>query len=239
MNDLLQNVSLTQVRLGHAVIEHLSKAIFEGRLKPGDNLPSEKEIATAFGVSKQVAREAVRELAAIGVVEIYQGRPSRICETRPENLSRFFRFAISSEPEGFEQVIEFRRIIEVPIARLAAARREQRHLDEIARHMERMATHRKHPKQWAICHMEFHSALAEASRNRLLVYQFEALKPLVLEVDKTLRETSKIDSGTLDRHAAIVDAVRAADPDAAADAMIAHFGAIENMSAVGLRAPRS
>lgn len=234
MNELLENVSASQVRLGHAVTEHLSKAIFEGRLKPGDPLPSELQIANAFGVSKQVAREAIRELSALGVVEISQGRQSRVCETRPEQLSKFFKFTISGDSEGLNQAVELRRIIEVPVARLAATRRTEEQLEIIDQQLLRMEESLACPEEWAGRHMEFHCLLAEASQNRLLVYQLEALRPLILDLDRALTEPlTEIDRATFVRHVAIVDAVRAGDPDAAADAMITHFGAMREMSQIG------
>ena len=69
MNDralLLDVDGLVPTRLGDTVLARLAGAIADGRLKPGDPMPSEASIASSFGVSKQIAREAIRELAAMG-----------------------------------------------------------------------------------------------------------------------------------------------------------------------------
>ena len=69
MNDralLLEADGLVPTRLGDTVLARLAGAIADGRLKPGDPMPSEGSIAASFGVSKQIAREAIRELAAMG-----------------------------------------------------------------------------------------------------------------------------------------------------------------------------
>ena len=80
-NDPFGAADVVPMRLGEAVIERITQAIHDGRLKPGDALPSEAQIAASFGVSKPIAREAIRQLAAMGVVHIQQGKP-RGCGAR-------------------------------------------------------------------------------------------------------------------------------------------------------------
>src|ERR687897_538781 len=80
-------------RLGDAVIERLTQAIVDGRLKPGDPLPSEGQIAATFGISKPIAREALRELAAMGVIKVQQAKVSPVRAIDSGPLARFFRFA--------------------------------------------------------------------------------------------------------------------------------------------------
>ena len=92
------------MRLGDAVIQRITQAIHEGRLKPGDSLPSEARIAASFGVSKPIAREAIRQLAAMGVVHIQQGKPTRVQALDAAPLDRFFRPGVkldfSDRPAG-------------------------------------------------------------------------------------------------------------------------------------------
>src|SRR4051812_343488 len=76
--EALLGEGVASVRLGDALAERLGAAILNGDLKPGDALPAEGRIATAFGVSKPVAREAVRKLAAMGVVHVKHGKVARI-----------------------------------------------------------------------------------------------------------------------------------------------------------------
>lgn len=94
---------LTPSRLGDAVIERLTAAILEGHLKPGDALPSESQIALTFGVSKPIAREALRELAAMGVVQVQQGKVSRVRAIDSGPLSRFYRFAVARTETGLQE----------------------------------------------------------------------------------------------------------------------------------------
>ncbi len=232
MSELLGDVSLNQdqVRLGDVVTEYLTKAIIDGRLKTGDSLPSEGQIASAFGVSKQVARESIRELAALGVVHIQQGKSSRVRAVSPEPLSRFYRFSIVGNGAGLTQAVELRRILEVPIARLAAIRRSPEQMEAIESCLARMPAKLGHPEEWIEIDLEFHQLLAAATGNALLHFQVTGLAPLIREVNQTFSSRrSEIDwNRTLARHDAIVEAVRKGDGEAAAQAMIRHFEAADD-----------
>src|SRR4051812_36767680 len=107
---------LSPSRLGDAVIERLTQAIVDGRLKPGDLLPSEGQIAATFGISKPIAREALRELAAMGVIRVQQGKVSRVRAIDSGPLARFFRFAVGRTEHGLHDAVELRRMLEPQIA---------------------------------------------------------------------------------------------------------------------------
>ena len=121
-------------RLGTAVIERLTRAIVDGRLKPGDPLPSEGQIAATFGISKPIAREALRELAAMGVIQVQQGKVSRVRAIDCEPLARFFRFAVGRTEQGLHDAVELRRMLEPRIAHLAAERRTSERSRRAPRH---------------------------------------------------------------------------------------------------------
>ena len=120
----LQLVSATPAmrpRLSEVVLDHLMEKILAGTLRPGDELPSETELATAFQVSKPTVRDALRHLSALGLVEIRQGRPSTIGQVSPATLSQLFRFTVAGAPHKLQDIIAVRRAIEC-LAAPAAAR---------------------------------------------------------------------------------------------------------------------
>ena len=95
-------------------------------------MPSEARIATSFGVSKPIAREAIRQLAAMGVVHIQQGKPTRVQALDAAPLDRFFRFAVRGSKTGLTEAVELRRMLEPPIARFSAERRSPADLERLA-----------------------------------------------------------------------------------------------------------
>src|SRR5215468_11075508 len=110
-DSLFADEGVAPSRLADTVIERLTQAIVDGRLKPGDRLPSESQIAATFGISKPIAREALRELAALGVIQMQQGKVGRIRAVHSGPLARFFRFAVGRTEQGLLDAVELRRML--------------------------------------------------------------------------------------------------------------------------------
>ncbi len=226
-DSLFDGGEITPTRLGQVVIEKLTDAILAGRLKPGDPLPSEGRIAMAFGVSKQIAREAIRDLAALGVVQIQQGKVARVRSLDAEPLGRFFRFAVRGSREGLAEAVEMRQVLEPPIARLAALRRSEAGLAALRAVLARMRAAVTDIPVWMEADLDFHETIAELSGNRLLRLQMRGMRPVVRENMVLFNAHRSRDAAehraTLDRHEAVVEAIAAGDGEGAFAAMVHHF----------------
>src|ERR1700754_4345941 len=115
----------TPLRLADSVSHEIATALFDGRIPPGDALPSEGEIATDFGVSKPIAREALRQLAAAGLISTQQGKVARAKALNGEPFERIYGYAVRSSLQRLQEANEMRRVIEAGIARLAAERQDK------------------------------------------------------------------------------------------------------------------
>lgn len=219
------------MRLGDAVIQRITQAIHEGRLKPGDFLPSEARIAASFGVSKPIAREAIRQLAAMGVVHIQQGKPTRVQALDAAPLDRFYRFAVRGRPNGLTEAVELRRMLEPPIAAHSAERRSAEDVEKLDLILARMEDALGHVPRWIEADLDFHEAVAASSGNRLLDFQIRGLRPVIREVMEIFnsREARGPEDWqhTFERHVRVVAAIKASDPAAASAAMNKHFEAAE------------
>lgn len=219
------------MRLGDAVIQRITQAIHEGRLKPGDSLPSEARIAASFGVSKPIAREAIRQLAAMGVVHIQQGKPTRVQALDAAPLDRFYRFAVRGRANGLTEAVELRRILEPPIAAHSAERRTVEDVEKLDLILARMEDSLGNVPRWIEADLDFHEAVAASSGNRLLDFQIRGLRPVIREVMEIFnsREARGPEDWrrTFERHVRVVEAIRAGDPAAAEAAMNKHFEAAE------------
>jgi len=218
-------------RLADAVIQHITEAILEGRLKPGDRLPSEARLAASFGVSKQISREAIRQLAAMGVVHIQQGKATRVRVPDAAPLDRFYRFAVGGTEAGLLQANELRRIVEPSTARLAALRRSADGVGALRRILDRMEAALEDADAFTEADLDFHETIAALTGNRLLELQMQGLRPVIREVSQMFTARRKRDRrqwrATFERHAAIVRAIEAGDAEAASEAMLAHFRAAD------------
>jgi GntR family transcriptional repressor for pyruvate dehydrogenase complex len=194
-------------------------------------MPSEASIAGSFGVSKQIAREAIRELAALGVVHVQQGKTSRVRAMDGAPLGRFFRLAVGDGVDGLTQAVELRRILEPGIAALAAERRTDEDIANLRAILERMQQAAGDPARWIEADLDFHRAIARISGNRLIALQLEALEPVIRGMmerfNHRTRRTLEDWRQTWLRHDRVARAIEKGDtaggPRRAAAAMAAHF----------------
>jgi GntR family transcriptional repressor for pyruvate dehydrogenase complex len=230
-NDPFTGSDVVPTRLGDTLIARITQAIHEGRLKPGDALPSEARLAASFGVSKPIAREAIRQLAAMGVVNIQQGKVTRVQALDAGPLDRFFRFAVRGRKTGLTEAVELRRILEPPIAAHSAERRTAADVERLDFILARMEAALGDVPRWIEADLDFHEAVAASSGNRLLDFQIRGLRPVIREVMEIFnsREARTTDDWrrTYLRHVLVVDAIRAGDAKAATIAMNKHFEAAE------------
>lgn len=229
--DLFRGAAIAPVRLADGVLARLSEAILDGRLPAGGALPSEARLAENFGVSKQVVREAIRQLAALGVLEIGQGRATRVRAMDAEPLGRFWRFAVGDTRAGLAEAVELRRIIEPQVARLAARRAEAEGLAALEAALARMRAAPPGKARWIEADLDFHDQLARLSGNRLVHLQVQGLRPVIARLMERFNAVSPRGAAdwtaTWDRHARVARAVAAGDPDAAEAAMLDHFEAAD------------
>src|ERR1700756_2039362 len=113
-------------RLYEQIVKQVEDSITSGQLKPGDQLPAERDLAQRFGVSRTAVREAVKTLREKGLVEAYSGRGTFITNGTSQAIRQSLDLMIRiSQQEGLAHVSELRQILEPEIAALAAVRIEE------------------------------------------------------------------------------------------------------------------
>ena len=213
-------------RLTEAVTQFVIDRVAERVYRPGDQLPSESELAKRLNVSKPVVREALGRLSALGIVQIQQGKPTTIKGLSIAPLDQFLRLAVRVTDNGLREAVELRRAIEVEVAALAAERATPLQLEPVEVALEKMRANIDGDfERWLQGDLAFHVALARCSGNALLEHLVSALVDTikftqrVLGMQRDLRDPA----ATVARHQAIVDAIKARDPAAARIAMTTHF----------------
>src|SRR5580700_7992530 len=110
-------------RLYEQIVQQLEASILKGQLKPGDQLPAERDLAQRFGVSRTAVREAVKALREKGLVEAYSGRGTFITDGTTQAVRQSLDLMVKiGQPEGSKHLAEVRAILEPEIAALAAVR---------------------------------------------------------------------------------------------------------------------
>jgi GntR family galactonate operon transcriptional repressor len=204
------------------VVHTIGLRILQGELKPGDPLPSEEELSSELAASRTVLREAVKVLAAKGLVEARPKTGTRVRTRSDWNLvdPDVLAWQLEAEPDGdfFGNVIELRRIIEPQAARLAAERATKKEiaaLEEAFREMEQVLDD---PEAYLAPDLRFHELILEACHNELLAQTASTMRSVFRPLFLAARTAETIGRATR-LHGAIVQAIRARDGERAEDAM--------------------
>ena len=225
--DLTNTPQLGRPRLSDSVLDHLTNQILAGSLKPGDELPSEVELAKAFQVSKPTVRDALRHLSTLGVVDIRQGRPTTVGTLRADALSQFFRFAVAGTRNKFRDVIRLRRALECIAAPIAAETISDAEADVLRAILAKLEAYKHDHDQWVFWDARFHLHIATMSRNVLLPYLMEALLGVMEDTIRALhtRRIARDPEKTYQRHVDLTAAITAHDSARAHALMAEHFDA--------------
>jgi GntR family transcriptional repressor for pyruvate dehydrogenase complex len=214
------------VRLPARIAEALAHEISEGRLKPGDRLPTEQYLAQNFQVSRNVVREAIAQLRSAGLVTSRQGLGTIVAESG--EASFHIDIGAAGDANAFQHVYELRLAIETQAADFAARRGDERLLQTVSETFERMRDAERWEAEGVDLDIEFHLAVAHASGNPLMAEAIGFLAGSMRETIVATRERSgevigEVKRMTLDEHEAIRDAIVARDPVRARQAMFAHI----------------
>jgi GntR family transcriptional repressor for pyruvate dehydrogenase complex len=207
-----------------AVVGYVNDRIEQGLARPGDRLPSERELAARIGVSRPSVRSGLRTLAAMGIVQTRHGSGTYITQGPPTLDGRPLRVLAALHGMSPEQMFEARCVLEVGAAGLAAERAGGDHLAAMAEEVSGMFATVEDPHAFLMHDIRFHRAVAMASGNPILATLVEMVSGLFFEMRRhapprtpdQLREIAVI-------HRNIYQAVRAHDPARARQEMSAHL----------------
>jgi GntR family transcriptional repressor for pyruvate dehydrogenase complex len=222
-------------RLSDLVSERLLAAIRDARLPPGAKLPSERELGDQFGVSRTVIREAVRGLAARGILQVRSGSGACVARVDSSNVSDaitlFLRRKGLLDPR---KIHEMRQTIEVQTVRLAAQRGSDEHIAEIRRVHERLVEVQSDPEEASAADVEFHRAIARATENELFLMLVDSLSDVMMDVRRaTVGRHGRVQIG-ISHHERIVEALERRDVEGAVRAMREHLvDSLEALTASG------
>lgn len=210
-------------------IEALLDMVAAGTLQPGEPLPPESELASAWGMSRLSVREALQELARSGVVTVRHGKRGLLnpvedwSPLEPRILQARGRMGGDSL-EIPRQMIEARRAIEVETTRLAAARGNAAQVAQVAAQLEIMRTTlESDPAAFSQADLQFHAALVRAAGNVYLASAYAPLEEVLHAVRVRTSSRREIRERALEHHTRIYNAVAAGDIQTAGEAMLSHM----------------
>ncbi|CAA9483032.1 MAG: hypothetical protein AVDCRST_MAG65-1568 [uncultured Solirubrobacteraceae bacterium] len=213
--------------LADGVVDQLLEYIAEGT-EPERRLPVERVLCEQLDVSRTTVREALSTLTQVGVVETRgKGRFGSLVGARAYMASR--ARSRSSETELVDHPLEARRVLEPAIAALAAERASEADLEDIARWLALMREASERGQDNVRYDSAFHAAIARATGNPTLVFLINALTDALAESRRLSFRPGSSAITAIEGHAAVLEALRARDAQAAAMAMQRHLEDVGEM----------
>ncbi|MGW1215972.1 FadR/GntR family transcriptional regulator [Streptomyces sp. NPDC002499] len=212
-------------------IEQIRELIRTGALPPGSKLPPEPNLAAQLGLSRNLAREAVKALAVARVLEVRRGDGTYVTSLQPSVLLEGLGGAVEllqSDAGALLDLMEVRRLLEPPAAALAATRMSDEALAEVKRHLDAMREAREDVELLNAHDAAFHRAVVSATSNESLLAILDGIsgRTLRARVWRGLVD-SQVAGRTLAEHEAIYEALAAGDASLSQAAALMHVNSTE------------
>jgi GntR family transcriptional repressor for pyruvate dehydrogenase complex len=211
-------------KVSQNIVNQIRKAIFNGVLKPGDKLPSDKELMDNFGVSKGSLREALSSLEVLGLLEIRKGSlgGAFVTEVDTEKAKEVFNNFFVFRDLSLENLFDVRLILEAHIAEKAASMITTDDLQRLEQNLQetRDALRNDLPLNYREKEVSFHIIIANATQNPLLIFLLDYVETLLLDAKKILNTGRDFSMKVLKAHECIYKALVARDANGAKKAII-------------------
>ncbi|MBF2714088.1 FCD domain-containing protein [Agrobacterium vitis] len=239
----LSKIALTpRVPLASEVAHRILDYLFSGEVRPGDQIPSERQLSEALGVNRPAVREALRALSFLGLLEIRQGSGTYFKDPYENLLFTIFELSIMFGDRRLMELIDARAELEVTMAGLAAKSRTEEQLHALSQNLEALRTSRG--SGFIDADTNFHNTIGEAADNDVLRDMLKGVRTMVRKwlgtnIRSANPETTAIAFG---EHTPIFEAIRDRDVEGARAAMALHMAGAKQRLAESvdlLRATRS
>ncbi len=228
-----------RLRLSDAIAEQIEQLIVDGDLPPGAPLPSERDLAERLSVSRPSLREALLKMEARGLIQVRRGGGFAVTDVTAPTVAEPLAHLLNHHPKAAEDVLELRHGLEAVAAFFAALRATDEDLKAIEAAFARLA--RKQQERDALADAdsdaEFHMAIAEASHNTALVHVtrgiFNLLRANIQRTHAVLYGNAATLEALIGQHKAILDAIRARNPEVARRAAHTHLDFVQTTLRTG------
>jgi GntR family transcriptional regulator, transcriptional repressor for pyruvate dehydrogenase complex len=214
------------------IVQQILTLIENGKLKRGDQLPSERELTEAFKVSRTTVREAIRTLESMKLLQCRQGNGTYVLASSEEALIQPLAAALFNANDDIRDIFYIRKIIEPRIAHLAAENATPKEIEEMEKILHEQEAYIGRGENIIETDTAFHNLMANATKNRVIERLIAALIDLLKQSREIYLQEDEHDERSirsLEGHRRILSAIRIGDGDAAQESMIQHLEDIEKI----------
>ncbi|UOD34787.1 FadR family transcriptional regulator [Deferribacteraceae bacterium V6Fe1] len=213
-------------KISDEIYDQIKELILTGKLKPGEKLPPERELAVTLGVSRPSIREALQKLEAQGFLEQIQGDGTYVKVATSEAFDGFLEEFTRKDNAIFD-LMEVRRILETWAAYTAAERANEKEIEQMQEYLNEMKDAKDYGQIGYISDANFHSTISYATHNVLLIHImnniYEWIEKVSYEVRSRMYTDERSHEELFNQHSAIFNAIKDGKPLAAYNAMNLHM----------------
>jgi GntR family transcriptional repressor for pyruvate dehydrogenase complex len=219
--------AIKKTRIYEEVVSQIHELIREGKFKAGDQLPSERELAETFKVSRTSVREALRALESKGLVISRTGMGNFIADLPIESLVAPLASILLEEKGALADIFEVRRLMEPQIASLAAERATPKDIERMKKILEEQKEEVERSGTGVEADAEFHFAIGQATQNQALEKLVSGLMDILSHSREESLQTPGRNEASLASHQKILAAIETHDKKRARKAMLDHIERVE------------
>ncbi|WP_161626828.1 FadR/GntR family transcriptional regulator [Desulfospira joergensenii] len=217
---------IKQVKVSTLIVDQIKSHIVGGNLKPGDVLPSERDLMKSFNVSRSSLREALKILDATGFIEIAQRKRTRVKSIVPDSFIEPIRPLLKENLETVLEVHDVRRCLESWNAYYAAERATEEDIEGLRRNIESMEKKIKDNQSLVDEDADFHLAISSASHNKIQTHLMYSIYALIRDTVGICYETDE-SRDILEEHQNIFKAIKDKNSELARRMMNAHLDKVQ------------
>ncbi|HEX2932982.1 MAG TPA: FadR/GntR family transcriptional regulator [Candidatus Binatia bacterium] len=219
--------AIKKTRIHEEVFSQIHELIKEGRFKARDQLPSERELAETFKVSRTSVREALRALESQGLIVSRTGMGNFVADLPVESLVAPLARLLIDEKKALADVFEMRKLIEPHIAALAAERATESDIEQLKRIVAKQTEAVRRGETGVEADAELHFSIGRATQNRALQKLVSGLMEMLGRSREESLQTSERRDASIDSHRRIIAAIEKHDKNRARDEMLHHIEQVE------------
>ncbi len=205
------------------IAQQIMDLIANGDLKPGQMLPTERDLCLNFGASRSSLREALRCLSIVGVLNARVGEGTSVALNGEKFLGKVMEWRLITEKHEIVSLMEVRKALEGLSASSAATRATKENIETLEQLLVNMKRAAKDPKAFGALDLEFHIELAKASGNTLIRDLISLIRSQLARVLTKVLLLPNALPLSYQEHCAVVDAIKKRSPTAANEAMQEHL----------------
>ncbi|MDR2054709.1 MAG: FadR family transcriptional regulator [Desulfovibrio sp.] len=218
-------------KISTQIMRQIKDAVMQGKLKPGQSLPQEKDMAAEFGVSKHTLREALRSLETLGLITIRRGAGGGpvVSEIDWTTARDYFSSFLYFQKFTLANISEVRKLVEPYIARKAAEHITRENFEELRAAHEACvkAFHSNRNVVRSETEVRFHVLLGKYAANPFLWVMLDFVNNMLADAKHKLKPGKDFSAKVIEAHQRILDAIESRDSEAAARVMYDHICEVE------------